>query len=162
MTLAQPTVLLSNACKPTSLATLVHWVGDPANSRITTNGFVIRVYKDNLVVLVDTILVHPVRVQDSQVSAPLANTLLCRAPETTLELQMVDTLTNGFTVSGALGHRFFAVTPPDTDTVDNVALLCFVAKTASLVGARRTGRAMDNIQLSVFPAPNTEKEAEDI
>jgi hypothetical protein len=136
-----------------------------------THGLVIRVYENNLVVLVDTILVDPVRVQDPQVPAPLANTLLCCAPETALELQVVDTLANGFAISGTcvmqriecgisprwikltLGHRFFAVTPPDTDTVDNVALLRFVAKTTGLVRTGRTGRAMDNIQLPVFPTP---------
>jgi len=162
MALAQATVLLANACEPTGLATLVHRIRDPANSGVTTNGLVIRVYENNLVVLVDTILIDPVRVQDPQVPAPLANTLLCCAPETALELQVVDTLANGFAISGTLGHRFFAVTPPDTDTVDNVALLRFVAKTTGLVRTGRTGRAMDNIQLPVFPTPNTEEEAEDI
>lgn len=56
--------------------------------------------KDNFVVLVDTILVNPVRVQDSQVSASLANTLLRNTSQTTLGLEVVDTLANGLTVGG--------------------------------------------------------------
>ena len=52
-----------------------------------------------------------------------------------------------------LGDGLFTVTPPDTYTVDEVTLLSFVAKTTGLVGARRAGSTMDNIQLAVLPAP---------
>ena len=38
-----------------------------------------------------------------------------------------------------------AVTAADTDTVDNVALLGLVAKTASLVGAGGAGCAVDDV-----------------
>lgn len=55
------------------------------------------VYEDNLVVLVNTILVHPVGVQDTEVTAPLANTLLRNTLETPLGLEVVDTLANGLT-----------------------------------------------------------------
>ena len=72
---------------------------------------------------------------------------------------MVNTLTDGLAVgstwrlrpmSGAmeidsrlserltLWDGLFAVTPPDTDTVDEVALLGFVAEATGLVGAGRT------------------------
>lgn len=56
--------------------------------------------EDNFVIFVNTVLIHPVGVQHSQVSASLAHPLLGCAPETTLELEVVDTLTNGFTVGG--------------------------------------------------------------
>ena len=72
----------------------------PKDSSWKTYCFVVGVNKDNLVVLVDTILIYPVRVQHPQISTPLPNTLLSSAPETTLELQVVDTLTNGFAVGG--------------------------------------------------------------
>ena len=51
-----------------------------------------------------------------------------------------------------LGNLFLAVTPADTDTVDNVALLGLVAKTAGLVGARGTRSTVDDVQLAVLPA----------
>lgn len=110
------------------------------------------VHEDNLVVLVDTVLVDPVRVKDTKVTASLANTLLCNTLETSLRLQVVDTLTDGLAVGGTLGDVFLAVTPADTDTVDNVALLGLVAETTSLVGARGTGSTVDDIQLAVLPA----------
>ena len=53
------------------------------------------VNEDNLVVLVDTVLVYPVGVQDAKVTAPLANTLLRDALQTTLRLEVVDTLADG-------------------------------------------------------------------
>lgn len=52
-----------------------------------------------------------------------------------------------------LGYRLLAVTTADTHTVDHVALLGLVAETTGLIGARWAGRAVDNIQLAVLPAP---------
>lgn len=52
----------------------------------------------------------------------------------------------------ALGDVFLAVATADADAVDNVALLGFVAKAASLVGAGGAGSAVDDVQLTVFPA----------
>lgn len=65
---------------------------------------------------------------------------------------MVDTLADGFAVGSTLGDLLFAVTPADTDTVDDIALLGLVAETTSPVGARGTGSTVDNIQLAVLPA----------
>ena len=95
----------------------------------------VRVDEDDLVVLVNTVLVDPVRVQDTKVTAPLADTLLGDTLETTLGLEVVDTLADGLAVGRALGDVFLAVTPADTDTVDDIALLGLVAKTAGLVRA---------------------------
>jgi hypothetical protein len=58
---------------------------------------VARIHKDNLEILVNTILIHPVRVQDSQVSATPSDTLLSGTPETALKLH-VDTLTDRLAV----------------------------------------------------------------
>jgi hypothetical protein len=114
---------------------------------------VVGVDKDDFVVLVNTILVHPVRVEYPQIAAPLSNTLLSSTPQSTLELEVVDTLADGFTEGSTLSDRLFAVTAAHTDTVDDIALLGLVAKAASLVGARRAGCAVDNVQLTILPAP---------
>ena len=58
----------------------------------------VRVNEDDLVVLVDTILVDPVGVENTEVPAPPANTLLRNAPQATLGLELVDTLANGLAV----------------------------------------------------------------
>ena len=58
------------------------------------------VNENDLVVLVDTVLVYPLRVEDSQVPASATNSLLSNAPQTPLGLEVVDTLPNGLTVGG--------------------------------------------------------------
>ena len=95
----------------------------------------VRINEDNLVVLVNTVLVDPVRVQDTKVAAPLADTLLSHTLKATLWLEVVDTLADGLAVGRTLGDVFLAVAPADADAVDDIALLGLVAKTASLVGA---------------------------
>ena len=56
--------------------------------------------EDDLVVLVYSVLVDPVRVQDPQVGTSTTDTLLGGSLETSLELEVVDTLPNGLTVGG--------------------------------------------------------------
>ena len=51
-----------------------------------------------------------------------------------------------------LRDMFLAVSAAYAHTIDNVSLFCLVAKAASLVGARRTGSPMNDVQLSVLPA----------
>ena len=85
------------------------------------------VNEDDLVVLVHTVLVDPVGVQDAKVAAALANTLLSNTLETALGLEVVNTLADRFTVGSTLGDGFLAVTTSDTDTVDNVSLLGLVS-----------------------------------
>jgi hypothetical protein len=52
------------------------------------------------------------------------------------------------TVCSTLGCRPLATTSSDTNTVDYIALLRFVAQAASLVGARRSGSAVDDSELT--------------
>ena len=63
-----------------------------------THSLVVGVDKNDLVVLVDAVLVDPVGVENTQITASLADTLLRDAPQTTLGLEVVDTLADGFTV----------------------------------------------------------------
>lgn len=137
------------------------------------------VNEDDLVVLVNTVLVDPVRVQHTQVATPPSNTLLRHAPQATLELEVVHTLVDGLAVGGTytartrtqrcilsvrrkkrmfgegrrtLGDLLFPVTPPDANTVDNVSLLGLVTQPAGLVGARGTRCTVNDIELAVLPA----------
>jgi hypothetical protein len=68
---------------------------------------------------------------------------------------VVDTLSDGFTVSGTLGDRLLSVSSSDSDSVDNVALLGLVAQSSSLVGSRRSGCSVDDGELSVLPTPDS-------
>lgn len=68
---------------------------------------------------------------------------------------MVDTLPDGLTVSSTLGSLLLPVTPPDPNTVNEVALLGLVSESPSLVGTRRSGSSVDDGELSVLPASDT-------
>jgi hypothetical protein len=51
-----------------------------------------------------------------------------------------------------LWNWLFTITPANTNSVDEITLLGLVSQTTSLVGTRRTGCTMYNVQLTIFPA----------
>ena len=65
-----------------------------------THSLVVGVDEDDLVVLVDTVLVDPVRVEHAQVAALAADALLGRRAQAALVLEVVDTLADGLAVGG--------------------------------------------------------------
>jgi hypothetical protein len=71
-------------------------VDDPVDAGIATNGLVLRIDEDDFVVLVGRVLVHPVRVENTQIRAATADTLLCGGAEGALVLELIDTLVGGF------------------------------------------------------------------
>lgn len=75
---------------------------------------------------------------------------------------MVDTLADRLAVGGTFWNWLFAVTTTDTDSVDNVALLGLVSQTTSLVRPRRARCTMNDFQLTVLPASDTEEKAQHI
>lgn len=78
-----------------SASYLVNRVDDPVDAGIATDSLVLRVDQDDFKVLVGRVLVNPVRVQDAQVGAATANTLLGGGAERALVLELVDTLVGG-------------------------------------------------------------------
>lgn len=68
---------------------------DPVDAGIAADGLVLRVDKDDLVVLVGRVLVDPVRVEDTEVGATSANTLLGGRLERTLVLELVHSVVGG-------------------------------------------------------------------
>ena len=95
MTLVDTTVVLAGGGKATEFAVLVDGVDDPVDAGILADGLVLGVDKDDLEVLVGRVLVDPVRVQDAQVGAAAADTLLGDGAEGALELELVNTLVGG-------------------------------------------------------------------
>ena len=146
--LVETTGLLAGGGETTRLAVLVDGVDDPVDAGVDADGLVLGVDEDDLVVLVGRVLVDPVGVEDSEVSAAAADTLLSGSLEGSLVLQLVDTLVGGLAIGGTLGSRALAATTADTDTVDNIALLGLVSETASLVQTGGARGAVDDVQLT--------------
>lgn len=91
-------------------------------------------------------------------TALATDTLLSGALERTLVLEVVYTVVNGLTEGSTLGYWLLAVTAADTNTVDDEALLCLVAQTTSLVGARGARDAVHDGQLTELPAAHAQQE----
>ena len=167
VTLVETSALLSSGSKTARLAVLVHWVDDPVDAGVTADGLVLWVDEDDLVVLVGAVLVDPVAVQHAQVGGTATDTLLSSRLERALVLELVDTLVGRLacyresvsrppaspvhschTVGGTLWCWPLAASTADTHAVDDIALLGLVSETASLVGARWAGSAVDDVQLA--------------
>lgn len=92
---SKATALFAGRGEATALAVLVHGLDDPVDARITADGLVLRVDKDDFVVLVRRVLVDPVRVEDAEIGAAAADALLGSRLERPLVLELVDTLVGG-------------------------------------------------------------------
>ena len=90
--LSETAGLLSSGGKTTGLAVLVDWGNDPVDAWIATDSLVLWVDENDLEVLVGGVLVDPVGVEDAQVGATAADTLLSSRLEGTLVLQLVNSL----------------------------------------------------------------------
>jgi len=145
VSLAKTTVLLACTGKSTAFSALVNRVADPVHARVTTNGLVGWIDKDDFEVFVNAILVDPVRVEDTEIATSSGNTLLSGRSEGALEFEVVDTLTDGFTKGGTLFDWFLSVTTTDTDAVDDKALLGLVTQASGLVRSGWTGGPVHDI-----------------
>jgi hypothetical protein len=148
VSLSKTTALLAGGGEATALAVLVDRLGDPVDAGITADGLVLGVDEDDFVVLVGRVLVDPVRVEDAEVSGAATDTLLSSGLERALVLELVHTLVGRLAIGGTLGDGPLATTTADADAIDNVALLGLVSQTTSLVGAGRTGGAVNNVKLA--------------
>ena len=91
----ETTALLAGGGKTAALAVLVDGLDDPVDTGVTADGLVLGVDEDDLVVLVSRVLVDPVGVEDAEVGAAAADTLLSGGLERALVLELVDTLVGG-------------------------------------------------------------------
>jgi hypothetical protein len=186
--LSLTSALLSVGRQTTSLSVLVDGVDDPADSWVSSDCVVRWVNSNDFVVLVYTILVDPVTVQDSQISTLSSDSLLSSASQASLVLEMVDTVVNRLSVGGSLGYVLLAVTTTNSNSVDDESLLrsvrvkshsrqisqCSsnqnnplshnapVSQSTSLVGAGRSRSTVNHLQLSVLPASYSKQESEQI
>ena len=177
VSLSDSSRLLSSRSEASGLPALVDGVANPVDAGITADGLVCRVDENDFVVLVYTVLVDPVglvvgepsqhsrrpqyavsrpllptHVQNTKTTASPCNSLFGNAPQASLELELVYTLVGGFTKGSTLGSLLFPSTSANSDSVDDVSLLGLVTQSASLVGSRRSGCSVDDIELTVLPA----------
>jgi len=141
----------------TAFTVLVDGVDDPVDGGIVADGRVVRIDEDDFVVLVGGILVDPVAVENTEVTADTTNTAFSNRAEVASVLQLVDTLVLGLTVDNTLRIRSLASTTTDSNTVNNVTLLSLHAQSASLVGTSGVSNTADLGELTIFPSTNTKE-----
>ena len=158
----QAAVLLTSGSEASALTVLVNRVADPVDAGVAADRLVAGVDKDDLEELVGGILVNPVRVEDTEVSAATANTLLGQGLQIAAPLDADNTMGSGLTTSATTVDGVLATTTANTNAVDDESLLGHVSKTAGLVGAARAASAVNRGKLTVFPSANAQNEAESV
>ena len=162
MSLAQATALSSSRCQSAVFAMLHDWCADPVDARITSDGLMRRINEDDFVVLEGGILVDPVGVEDTEVGATATDTLLGNALEVARWLKLIDSLGGRLSANLSLSDLALATTTANPHSVNDETLLGLVSETASLVWARWTRGAVNDVKLAVFPAADAKDEAEDV
>jgi hypothetical protein len=161
-TLADSTSLASGTGESTHFAVLVDRVYDPVDARVVADLLVVRVDKDDFVVLHSSILVNPVRVKDAKVRVSASGLLFGDGLEVALELKVVDTLVLGLTEDHTTVILSLASSTSDSSTNNNVSLLGLVTKTVGLVGTGGLLASVNVGTLTVFPSTDTKQESEGI
>jgi len=98
----EATVLLASAGQAAQLAVLVHGVGDPVNARVITDCLVCRVHEDDLKILVHSVLIYPVRIQDTETATFTTNTFLSDVAKVAGRLQLRDTCVHWLAIDNTL------------------------------------------------------------
>jgi len=126
-------VFLTSSGETSGFSVLVLGGGDPVDSSVSSDSLVVGVNKDDFEELVGSVLANPVRVEDSEVSASSADSLLSDGSVGSGRLELVDTLVDGLSVNNTLGNGSLSATSSDSNSVDDITLLGLVAELSSLV-----------------------------
>lgn len=93
--LAQSTSLATSRRQAAHLTMLVDRVDNPVDARIITNLLVRWVNKNHFIVLLGSVLIDPVTIQDTKVAVLTANLFFRNTLQITFKLQLIDTLVLG-------------------------------------------------------------------
>mmetsp|Transcript_2296 Transcript_2296/g.3950 ORF Transcript_2296/g.3950 Transcript_2296/m.3950 type:complete len:223 (+) Transcript_2296:103-771(+) len=156
---SQATCLSSGGCLAAQLTVLVLGQAYPVDPGIITDNLVHRIHHDHLVPLVHSILCNPVRVENTQASKLLPNTLLSQVSQVSWHLLLVDALVLWLAVHNAFGDQLLAATALHANPVHAEALLGFVAHPVGLVRPGWLCASVNGRQLTVLPSPKSGKES---
>ena len=117
---------------------------------------------DNFEELGDGILSYPVGVEDSHVLASSTDLLLSDISVGSGFLLLSDTEMDWFTVNDTLVDCSLSSSSSDSNSVDAVSLLLFESKSSGLVESRWSSDSVDNGELSVLPASDSEHESDNV
>jgi hypothetical protein len=157
-TLAKTTSLASSRGKTTAFTVLVNRVANPVNTGIVTNLEMRRIHKDDFIVLHGSILVHPVRIENTKVGKLASNLFFCDGLKVSLEFELVDTLILGLTKDHTAVIGALASSTTDSNTDNDVSLFGLVSEAVCLFGTSGSVAADHLGALTVFPCTDTKEE----
>ena len=160
--LAESSVLLTGRGQAAELSLVLLLRDDPVDPGVVLDGVVGGVDEDDLEEFVGGVLAHPVGVEHAHVGALSADLLLSDGSVGSSSLLLSDTLVHGLSVDDTLVDCSLSSTTSDTASVDNVTLLLLEAEGSGLIETGRSGDLVDNSELSVLPASDSQDEPDDI
>lgn len=152
-------MLASSRGEATQLTVPVRRLSNPLHARVVADRIVSRIHQDNLEVLVSQVLVNPVRVQHTEVSALAAHTLLSDGTQVTGRLLLVDTLVLGLSVDDTLAVWPLASSTAYGDAVNDESLFGLVAESVCLLRAKGAVDPVNFRELAVLPSADTQQKA---
>ena len=159
-TFAESASFTPGGSQPTHFTVFVRWCHDPVDAGIVADDFVLWIDKNNFEIFERSILVDPVRVQDTEIATETSDTLLTNTAKITAHLQLVNTVVFGFTVHNTFVVLTLATTTTDSNTVHHVSLFGFVTKTASFVWASWVSQFDNLVALTVKNCEKGRREKE--
>jgi len=161
-TLAQSTSFPSGTGKTPALSVLVHGVDNPIDAWVIANLEMGRINQNNFIVFHGGVLVHPVGVEDTQVSKFTSHLLFGDGLKIALEFNLFNTLVLGLTKDHTTVVGTLASTTTDTTSNNDISLLGLVAKTMGLVSTGGAVDAGDFRTLTVLPGADAKEETEGV
>ena len=140
---SETSVFLANTGKSPHFSVLL--AADPVDFRIFPDGVVGRIYKNDLVKFVCSILRYPVRVEDTQVAAVASNLFFSFSLKGLLAFALHDTMICGLTVDLALDSYLSSISSAHLHTPDYVTLFGFVAQVVGFVWPARSADSVDRL-----------------
>ena len=117
---------------------------------------------DNFEEFRDGILSYPVGVEDSHVLASSSDLLFSDISVGSGFLLLSDTKMDWLTINNTLMDCSLSSSSSDSNSVDDVSLLLFESKSSSLIKSRWSLDSVDNSELSVLPASDSEHESDNV
>ena len=160
--LGQASVLLASSSETSVLSMLVRTFSNPVDARVSADGLMRGVNKDDFVELVCSVLANPVGVEHAQVRAFAANALFGNRLVAAHSLLLSDTLVAGLSEDATLADVLLAATSSNAGSVDDVALLGLVTELASLFGSRWLDYSVHDWELTVLPGSDSENKSDQL
>ena len=136
--------------------------GDPVDSWVSSDSVMVWINNDDLEEFGDSILSNPVGVEDSHVLASSSDLLFSDVSVGSSFLLLSDTKMDWLTVDNTLVDSSLSSSSSDSDSVDDVSLLLFESKSSGLVESRWSSDSVDDSELSVLPASDSEHESDNV